>query len=517
MQSATSTNLSAPAPQHRDLNAQLKQLSLETPQQKQQPAAFATHKVTLVGSDKGSADPKAYLCTGIKPDQSLQCLNFQPTKEGGSLRISDLTRVTLPKELFPTIRSYEATANGFAYTAPVIPKRSQLINLEYRLVADRKQIEQKLVTAASRAKAQQQEHDLQLQGGNHGYYGLFQREMSEFLSCMTISRPRPNDEDPVSYSANVPGFHSSGFCWTPGGNVYQEDRVLFTQGTDAAGENYILYGVYDGHGGYYCSQRTLEILPEKYKQRLDQFSGVMTPDVARWNAAKLAHVDTALTLRNNKVAQHCGTTACTLMVHGNTMTFANTGDSRGIIVKDNGEIIQATEDAIPAIPHYESSINKRQGVIKPLPGGDYPRVGGNLGPARSLGDGELAGITARPKITRFEIEKGQTVILTTDGISDVATSTQIGQIVHRLRKQQCYTADHIADVLVKLAFTTYQAYRDYFPQDENRLADNMTALVIFTDRFNPREESSPAPSVDKEPSADMTPSAAKELTTKDKT
>lgn len=102
----------------------------------------------------------------------------------------------------------------------------------------------------------------------------------------------------------------------------------------------------------------------------------------------------------------------------------NTGDSRAIQIKNNGKIVQLSEDAKPNIPRFKDSIEKRHGTVVDWGAPDVPRVSGNIAMARSFGDFHVQGMSARPKITL--VDDDGVLVLACDGLWDEVTTAQAG-------------------------------------------------------------------------------------------
>jgi serine/threonine protein phosphatase PrpC len=143
-----------------------------------------------------------------------------------------------------------------------------------------------------------------------------------------------------------------------------------------------------------------------------------------------------------------------MLLNGRLWT-ANVGDSR--IILDNG--IQLTEDATPNDPNYKKRIIARGGCVL------RQRVNGYLGVARAIGDHDVIGVCAEAKIIDFpisELPENSHLILTCDGIYEVASTRQIAKVV---QDNKALSALDLAKNIV------YSAYH-------SDSGDNLTALVV---------------------------------------
>lgn len=203
--------------------------------------------------------------------------------------------------------------------------------------------------------------------------------------------------------------------------------------------------LFDGHGGKGMADYAKSHLVKHLKKRLEEFNHSGLQDVGVWNALKIALVDLSRSYKEHEG----GATANVCLQIGRKVWMANVGDSRAILLTPEGTTVQLTEDQKPHIEKYAKGIEKRgHNVI----GG---RLDGILAVARALGDHEsMGGASARPKITLYELPEGSQasyLLQACDGIWDVASSDQVGQLAHQLLKKGRSLPVVAADV-VKAAF-----------------------------------------------------------------
>jgi protein phosphatase 2C family protein 2/3 len=212
-----------------------------------------------------------------------------------------------------------------------------------------------------------------------------------------------------------------------------------------------LFGILDGHGGTDASFYVMDNLERKLHEMLTTFCANGLTDEAIWNALKMTFVEL------NKGLGECesGTTATVAIILDGKLWTANVGDSKTIL--DSG--IQLSEDAKLTDPRYQKGIVKRGGFVF------EGRINGVLAVARALGDCDVRGVNARPKITSYSlsaIPRGSHLILACDGIYDVSSTRQVAAAVRGHGEQ---SATELAKNIVYSAFRAGSR-------------DNLSALVV---------------------------------------
>lgn len=263
------------------------------------------------------------------------------------------------------------------------------------------------------------------------------------------------------------GSYHIGFSHIQGRRPSMEDEHLATSfALTIAGRQYPvhLFGIFDGHGGREAARFVKNNLQAKLQTVLIQCNPQALSDEGVWSALKRATAELNEEFKNRygNIANTQGTTATIAMILDQKLWTANVGDSRTVL-DHCGEAIQLSEDAKPDDPRYKRGIEKRGGsvVIR-----DVPRVNGSLAVARAIGDHALRGaINARPKITvkpLREIHPGSHLILSCDGIYDVARTQDIVHTVHTHRNK---SAGALAADITHSAFYSGSA-------------DNLSSLVV---------------------------------------
>jgi len=230
------------------------------------------------------------------------------------------------------------------------------------------------------------------------------------------------------------------------------------------GHDYLaeLFAVFDGHGGKACATFIKNNFQEQLCKTLLQFNAQGLTDKGIWNALKITFV--ALNKAFKKAfptTETSGTTACVVLFLDGKMWTANAGDSRALL-ENNGVSTQLSEDAKPTDKRFVRAVHRRGATI--LFRGIH-RVDGILATARALGDRQVRGVTARPKITMIplsEVAPGSHLVIACDGLFDVASSKQVATAVHDHKEAP---ANELAKNLV---FSAYEA----------KSTDNLSTIVI---------------------------------------
>ena len=252
--------------------------------------------------------------------------------------------------------------------------------------------------------------------------------------------------------------------------------------------------VCDGHGGSGWSNYVAANIGERLKVRLEEFNQNGLTDVGIWNALKIAMVDLDLDLtaqgrpdriaiedhpqyesykKNNMLDEipeeelydKSGTTINLAVRINGDLWIANVGDSRAILVDDDGGMLQISEDAAPNDPYYQQPIEARAGTVR----GEKvvsPNRSSSIAVARALGDTQFEGaISARPKITKIpqSMLKNATLIQTCDGVPEVSSSVDIAQKIHDWQGKEDATKNAALDLVA----SAYQAGS----------GDNLSAIV----------------------------------------
>lgn len=221
------------------------------------------------------------------------------------------------------------------------------------------------------------------------------------------------------------------------------------------------FGVFDGHAGPRASAFVKENLMTYLTQELQRKCVAGVTDDAIFFALK----DCCIKLDADYQGSD-GTTAAIVVLLNDKLWVANVGDSRVILVKKDGTVIQASEDAKPGDEYYKRKIEEKGGEVSRVFGAF--RVNGSLAVARAIGDKEAIGskgtclISPNPKITCYAVDEWDYFLISCDGLPDVATTDEIG------------------NGLIKVFYddVDYIAKRFVYSAIKNGSGDNVSVIVV---------------------------------------
>jgi protein phosphatase 1L len=272
---------------------------------------------------------------------------------------------------------------------------------------------------------------------------------SEALNQMTAFN---EDELPLLYDGKNILNRPVGIACCQGRRESMEDAHLATEITFILQDNSYegaLFGVFDGHGGDACAKYIAANMKQILINHLQEYNKAMLSEANIFNAIKMAFVE----LSKNYPQEKGGSTATIALIIGSDIFVANVGDSRTLIQK-KGEAVTLSVDAKPQAEKFKQGIEQRGGQVV-FSRGAY-RVGRLIAIARAIGDKNIQGITARPKITKFILDKaklneGWHLVLASDGLFEVCSSRQAAKEIFRLFTEG-KTCEEIAKGMVEAAF-----------------------------------------------------------------
>lgn len=211
------------------------------------------------------------------------------------------------------------------------------------------------------------------------------------------------------------------------------------------------FGLYDGHGG----PEAARIAAHSGYNQTDSFANnPLHMQILCWytkqkiltsliNNYHIAYKNIDNHIKNS--VDRSGTTALTAHItqispNKPTLIMSWAGDSRAVLIDNNGSAVIATKDHKPADPdEYTRIINEGGTVTQFL--FDCPRVGGRLAVSRALGDKDIKeqvkGISAEPSFITCQLELNhQALIMACDGVWDVISNEEAAQIVNKTLHEQ---------------------------------------------------------------------------------
>ncbi|KAH0575885.1 Protein phosphatase 2C [Spironucleus salmonicida] len=184
--------------------------------------------------------------------------------------------------------------------------------------------------------------------------------------------------------------------------------------------------VYDGHGGASAAcyaSTTLHTILQAQKTFPD--------DIKKSFITAFTTTDKNYIKQENSsdIFSSAGCTACACLLTPTHAYFANAGDARAIISK-NDQIVQITTDHKPSLPSERARIEQFGSCVVEQPG-DCPRVAGMLAVSRAIGDAPFkgCGVVALPDVFSEELQGVDFIVLACDGVWDVLTNEEVQQIV----------------------------------------------------------------------------------------
>ncbi len=264
-----------------------------------------------------------------------------------------------------------------------------------------------------------------------------------------------SEELQIKTETEQTGPYEIGVAHCQGKRPTMEDEHLNTAFTvtDSNGAKHQVqfFAIFDGHGSKETARTIKNYLPQYLKVQLSRTD---LSDTSIWNALKIGCMTTNEKLKEIEVDG--GSTATMALIVDGSIWCANVGDSRTILVEDNGSFGQLSEDAKPTDPRYAKGIYNRGNVIWDN------RVNGRLAVARAFGDFNVGVISARPKITKTKLPSKGHLVLACDGVWDVGSTRQVAQAIYKNRTS---TPIDLAKNIVHSAFLAGSM-------------DNLSALVV---------------------------------------
>lgn len=272
------------------------------------------------------------------------------------------------------------------------------------------------------------------------------------------------------------------------------------------------YGVFDGHGGTAMSMHLESDMHNAICNELGRWRKAdnkidcdgscvpMNEKARNVNALMMAHQKVNVENVTKDMNYKAGSTSVLANLIDNDLYISNLGDSRAILIAPDGTVVQMTEDAKNfdyvngnhVANRHTHDVLERGGLIEIFANNeivstfdlDYAqRVNGVLGIPKAHGDrqyssldvGGIMAFSKRPEITLFEKPidgwAGYKLLLCCDGLTDVASTKQIGEYVHKETHSEKNTS--YKDIASKLVTVAYDA----------KSLDNITVMLFDVDQM----------------------------------
>jgi serine/threonine protein phosphatase PrpC/serine/threonine protein kinase len=258
----------------------------------------------------------------------------------------------------------------------------------------------------------------------------------------------------------------------------QEDTYILHEISNAKGRSVLLAGVFDGHCGNAASSFLQSEFPPTFSRNLDRKVPIQSLLDRAWTECCEAYRESCVLTADECVSEYDekegilqaytaskgfvgGSTASMFALDKQTGLLAalNCGDSRGLVIGANGQLIFQTIDHTPQQELERLTAAANQGLGYCIPqcvlGKWVLRVDiFEYGVARSL-EGHFAnsiGITSLADISVMQAEPGMILLLATDGFFEVIDSAEASQLVTKMKANNMSAGD-AAKALCSLAYT----------------------------------------------------------------
>jgi len=224
------------------------------------------------------------------------------------------------------------------------------------------------------------------------------------------------------------------------------------------------FAIFDGHAGMGTARYAADHLDKKLLDTFDHNNKMS--DTQLHSAIKEAFVELDKDVRI-VVKDHSGCVCIACLISPKEIYLINMGDSRAIIISNDGQVLAYTEDHKPDDPNEQKRIHEAGGTITKIPGDDILRVEGQLATTRVLGDFSLNKnlVPPIPDIVTYSRKSSAAfIILASDGIWDVMTNEQVASFV----SQQISTKTTLENITSQLL--------DQCLEEES--LDNMSVYII---------------------------------------
>jgi len=213
------------------------------------------------------------------------------------------------------------------------------------------------------------------------------------------------------------------------------------------GEDFMLFGVFDGHGGESCSQFCKDKMLQAISSHLLEGAG---PKLALEKG--FAKVDSEYCNLASKLDLDDGSTATVLLLRGTEYFLASTGDSRAVMVDCNGDSIPLSYDHKPDRRDERKRVIKAGGQIAyDDDNGTYrvlnEEVGG-LAVTRAIGDYNFKPyVTGEPEVSSGILSNSISYIcMASDGLWDDVSNEEAGKVLLEQSKNIQKSTEHLVEI-----------------------------------------------------------------------
>jgi len=209
--------------------------------------------------------------------------------------------------------------------------------------------------------------------------------------------------------------------------------------------NTSFFGIYDGHAGTaaseFCSAHMHQWVaafadPYDHKQLTDAVLKVDNEFLQQKDEASRAHGSTSVFALVKPKESKKGEEKSKEWI----VTVANVGDSRALLIRQDGSFVPLTEDHKPDLPKERERIEAAGGSVS------MNRVDGQLAMSRAIGDwtyknnasksAEEQKVIAVPEIRNITCEAGDMLLIACDGIFEQMSNEDACTLVHTAYRDQ---------------------------------------------------------------------------------
>lgn len=252
----------------------------------------------------------------------------------------------------------------------------------------------------------------------------------------------------------------------------------------------VIFGVFDGMGGIDYGRESSNFCLSAVESQMDGISSTTSPQYIGNKLRTISEDVNDEFLDRKSEIQLGGSTGVFGMIipdknGGHMAVIANIGDSRAYVFRD-GELIKLTTDQ-----GFTRDIRIQDRLDEAMSRDELTDVEKEVFDNRNVIDGYFGNQGVQPEIVTFPLEQGDILLVTTDGVHDNLTTTEIRNILNLQRRNG---SSEISKSIVNSSVRRSQE------KSFRSKADDMTALVIKFGESStptPKEEiSSPQPSPD---------------------
>jgi len=231
-------------------------------------------------------------------------------------------------------------------------------------------------------------------------------------------------------------------------------------------KHWAYFAIFDGHNGVDTAKNAAHLLDKYIVESFNDIDSKIDHHQFH-NIIKNAFIQLDKNL-SKIVNDNSGSVCIASLIGQKNIVLINVGDSRGIIISKDGQVLVSTQDHKPTVRKEQERIHKAGGQITQT-GNDVPRVEEQLAMTRALGDYSVDKhvVPAVPDIIEYPRDSSAAyLILACDGIWDVMNNEKVALFV--TQRASNTTLENIASELL-----------DYCLQQGS--SDNMTVYIVKLD------------------------------------